>query len=186
MKRALLAALLLSGSVVPPPPAPVTPIAARLPDVTGANVAAVVYASPSITGSSRGGGSKPETAASSPAPTGGIGSVLIGGVISYVGPRFGPSYLALPFPRGTVAQVCGPLGCITRRSTDFGPDQRVHPNRIADVSASDFTAICGPLSIGLCRGSVELDPPVHPDDDAMRAEDGPKPTVPPTSTEAVQ
>jgi hypothetical protein len=105
-------------------------------------------------------------------PTGEVGTVLIGGTLSYVDAKYGPDYLALPFPRGTVAEICGPADCVTRRSTDYGPDQRVHPDRIADLSAADFVRVCGvPLSAGLCRGSVELEPSVSPDDDRMRDED---------------
>jgi hypothetical protein len=113
---------------------------------------------------------------------------LIGGTLSYVDPSYGPLYLALPFPRGTVAMVCGPADCVLRRSTDFGPDQRVHPDRIADLSASDFEIVCGftpaeRIAAGLCAGTVELEPPVDPADDRMRVEDGgPAFTLPPTDT----
>lgn len=87
--------------------------------------------------------------------------------------------------RGTVATICGAGGCVTRRSTDYGPDQRVHPNRIADLSAADFVFVCGlPLSAGLCKGTVEIEPPVHEADDRMRAEDQPRMTLPPTDLEA--
>lgn len=116
-----------------------------------------------------------------PQPTGAVGAALIGGVLSYVAPRYGPEYLALPFPRGTVAEICGPADCVLRRSTDFGPDQRVHPDRIADLSAADWQVVCGlPLSRGTCRGTVELEPPVDPSDDRMRQED--QATLPPTDT----
>jgi hypothetical protein len=117
-----------------------------------------------------------ETAAGAP-------TRLTAGKLSYVSARYGPEYLALPEPRGTVATVCGPADCVTRRSTDYGPDQRVHPDRIADLSAADFVRVCGvPLSAGLCDGTVELEPPVSPDDDRMRQEDA-GPTLPPTDSE---
>jgi hypothetical protein len=120
-----------------------------------------------------------------PQPTGEVGTALIGGTLSYVSPRFGPEYLALPFPQGTVATICA-VECVTRRSTDFGPDQRVHPNRIADLSAADFERVCGftpaeRVARGLCKGTVELEPPVDPRDDAMRDED----QLPATSTEGM-
>jgi hypothetical protein len=116
--------------------------------------------------------------------TSGIGTALMGGTLSYVDPSYGPLYLALPFPRGTVATVCGPADCVLRRSTDFGPDQRIHPDRIADLSARDWMVVCGqPLSAGLCAGTVELEPPIAPADDRMRIEDGgPVFTLPPTDT----
>lgn len=100
-----------------------------------------------------------------PAPTAAIGSAMTGtaasvtyeGTLSYVGARFGSRYLALPEKVGTRARICGPSACISRVSTDFGPDQRVHPDRIADLSAHDFLLVCGvPLSFGLCPGTVTL------------------------------
>ena len=79
------------------------------------------------------------------------------GSIAWAAPKYGPLYLALPEPRGTVARICGPADCVTRTSTDYGPDQRIYPDRIADVSARDFPAICGvPLSFGRCPGSVTI------------------------------
>ncbi len=108
----------------------------------------------------------PATESGAPQPTSVVGSALTGtpndvtwqGTISYVSASYGPRYLALPLPRGTVARICGPAACLTRTSTDYGPDQRVHPDRIADVSAADFETLSGvPLSFGLFPGSVTIE-----------------------------
>lgn len=79
------------------------------------------------------------------------------GTLSFVDRSYGPLYLAIPEPRGTIATICGPAACVTRASTDYGPDQRVHPDRIADLSAVDFETVCGvSTSFGLCPGSVTI------------------------------
>ena len=103
----------------------------------------------------------------SPAPSGEVApggqftgtpaDVTYSGTIAYADESYGALYLALPEPRGTLATICGPRDCITRTSTDYGPDQRVHPDRIADVSSVDFEAICGELRFGTCPGSVTIE-----------------------------
>lgn len=82
------------------------------------------------------------------------------GIISHMGDTPVPrSYLALPCKRGNVrcdlfVNLCGPADCVRMRQTDYGPSQRVHPNRIADVHPAVFERICGvPASFGLCQGS---------------------------------
>ena len=57
-------------------------------------------------------------------------------------------------PRGTVIRVCGPLGCWSGRSVGYGPAVRTH--RVADLSRSVFSRICGDPSAGLCRVSIEV------------------------------
>ena len=80
------------------------------------------------------------------------------GKASWVRASLGSRYLALREPRGTVATVCGAGGCVTRVVTDFGPSKRVHPDRVADLSAADFVKVCGePLSVGTCPVTVTLD-----------------------------
>ncbi len=87
----------------------------------------------------------------------GAPAVTSAGSLAYADPGFGRWYLALPEPIGTVAVVCGPAACVTRTSTDYGPDQRKHPERIADLSARDFSRVCGvPLSFGLCPGTYTI------------------------------
>jgi len=60
---------------------------------------------------------------------------------------YGPGYrgyLALPEGGGILVEVCGPAGCILRRSNDAGPSlsgQRA--GRIIDLDVNDFEAICG-------------------------------------------
>jgi hypothetical protein len=56
-------------------------------------------------------------------------------------------------PRGTVIRVCGPLGCWSGRSVGYGPAVRTH--RVADLSRSVFSRICGDPSAGLCRVSID-------------------------------
>ena len=86
------------------------------------------------------------------------------GVISHMGSGYPDSYLALPIGRGHTVRLCGPAACRTMTSNDVGPDQRVHPDRIADVSARVFEELCGvPASAGLCRGSWTLVDDALPD-----------------------
>ncbi len=47
---------------------------------------------------------------------------------------------AMRLPRGTIARICGPGGCILRIVTDYGPQK---PGRIVDMYRPDFFAICG-------------------------------------------
>lgn len=76
------------------------------------------------------------------------------GIASWVG-GYGRDYLALPWGRGIRATICGPGGCWTGISTDVGPDQRVHPDRVADLSPEVFELVCGvPRSYGLCPVTV--------------------------------
>ena len=92
------------------------------------------------------------------------------GKISHMGPGFPNSYLALPIGRGYTVRLCGPASCRTMTSNDVGPNQSVHPDRIADVSVGVFEALCGvPASAGLCQGSWTIV------DDGL--------TLPPTDTE---
>lgn len=90
--------------------------------------------------------------------TGTASDVTYQGTIAFADRKFGPLYLAIPEPRGTWATVCGPAGCVERRSTDVGPDLAMQrAGRIADVSFADFTTVCGvPHRIGLCPGSVTI------------------------------
>jgi len=47
------------------------------------------------------------------------------------------------------------LACITRTVNDYGPSAKAFPERIVDLSARDFTRVCGPLSMGVCRVTVQ-------------------------------
>jgi hypothetical protein len=112
------------------------------------------------------------------------------GTWAYAERSYGPGYLAIPEGRGWYVIVCGPLGCLDRVSTDAGPElwlQKPPHSRIGDLAAVMFEEVCGPLSAGLCDGSYTVtgradqhpeDPPEHPDDTRMRAEDfGPLPAT---------
>lgn len=93
-----------------------------------------------------------------PRPTVGIGSSLEEGTASYVRDSLGRYYLALPVGPGHRVQICGAGGCVTRTSSDKGPDQRVFPERIADLSRIDFEDVCGlsPARLyGTCPVTVE-------------------------------
>ncbi|HEV8490400.1 MAG TPA: hypothetical protein VGQ58_11495 [Candidatus Limnocylindrales bacterium] len=50
---------------------------------------------------------------------------------------------AMRLPRGTLVVICGKGGCIERTVTDYGPNETVHPERVADLYRPDFFAICG-------------------------------------------
>jgi hypothetical protein len=41
--------------------------------------------------------------------------------------------------------------------TDWGPDFRLHPDRVVDLMPSDFARVCGcPVRIGLTEVTVEI------------------------------
>lgn len=97
---------------------------------------------------------------SAPADSGGVGAAIVSGHASFVGARYGARYLALPHvPHGTRVRITGPGGRVVRSSTDVGPDQSVFPDRVADLSYSDFELVCGPRAhergLGTCRVTVE-------------------------------
>lgn len=81
-----------------------------------------------------------------------------GGIASFVDPVFGPRYLALPEGPGHRVRICGPAGCVTRISTDAGPDLAMQrEGRIADLSFADFRRVCGcyPWAVGLVEIMLE-------------------------------
>jgi len=89
------------------------------------------------------------------------------GTASFVGPSYGSRYLALPGGPGIRVTICGPAACVTRVSTDAGPDLAMQrAGRIADLSYADFATVCGcrPNVVGLVQvtvdyGRAELTPP---------------------------
>jgi hypothetical protein len=89
----------------------------------------------------------------------GIGTAR--GTASHVGTQFGDDYLAIPEHRwgqpGLLVEVCGAAACVTRRSTDAGPDLAMQrAGRIVDLNAWDFERVCGcDASMGLTRVTVE-------------------------------
>ena len=99
------------------------------------------------------------------------------GVISHMGPGYGADYLALPCktPANThcrlTVELCGPARCRVMTQSDYGPSQRIHPDRIADVSEATFEYLCGcDSSRGVMRGSWRVVDPA------------PRLTLPPTDT----
>ncbi len=100
---------------------------------------------------------------SSPATEGGVAwhgssvSDQTRGIASYVAPRYGRWYLALPGGPDIHVRICG-AGCIERVSTDAGPDRAMQrAGRIADLSWWDWQTVCGlDPSRGLCPVSVEV------------------------------
>lgn len=88
------------------------------------------------------------------APTVQAAPTSMRGVISHMGSGFPDRYLALPVKPFLTVELCGPADCVILAQNDYGPDQRVHPDRIADVSAAMFERLCGcPSSAGVMRGS---------------------------------
>lgn len=80
------------------------------------------------------------------------------GTASFVDPSFGPTYLALPQGPGFTVRICGDAGCVTRTSTDAGPDLAMQrAGRVADLSYRDFAIVCGcdPYVRGLTKVTVE-------------------------------
>jgi len=51
--------------------------------------------------------------------------------------------------RGTRVTVCGPAGCAVTILGDW-----MRADRLVDLDVSVFPAVCGPLSLGLCRAEV--------------------------------
>ena len=111
---------------------------------------------------------QPEVAAQGGAPH------LIAGTASHVGTQFGRHYLALPEHRwgrpGIRVTICG-VACVTRTSTDAGPDLAMQrAGRVADLNWYDFAIACGVEAgepdPGLCAVTV--------------AYLGPQMTLPPT------
>ncbi len=88
------------------------------------------------------------------APTGQIAAPLVGGIVGYAAPSYGPAYLAMRLPRGTHVHICGPAGCAYAVVSDFGPVARLH--RLADLSWADFGRVCGAHRQGLCRAQATL------------------------------
>lgn len=78
----------------------------------------------------------------------------IHGRASWVRASLGTAYMAARMPRGTRLTVCGPLGCFTARTTDYGPSSRIRPLRVVDLSAAYFRRVCGALSMGTCPVTV--------------------------------
>lgn len=112
----------------------------------------------------------------------GTGAASRSGDISHMGDTPVPrNYLAIPCRTkanvicGLTVRLCGPADCVTLRQTDYGPSQRIHPDRIADVHPRMFERLCGlDASRGLCSGSwvsVRVDG------------DGPRATLPATDME---
>ena len=90
------------------------------------------------------------------------------GKASWVRPSLGSEYLAMRIAKGTRVRICGALGCVRRTVNDYGPSKRIHPDRVADLSRSDFARICGhPETLGTCSVEVDLvsvDPTLPPTD----------------------
>lgn len=84
----------------------------------------------------------------------------LNGIVGYATRAYGPEYLAMRLPRGTIVHVCGPAGCVTATVNDYGPSRRLHPDRIADLSWVDFGRVCGSHAQGLCpaRATVVTGP----------------------------
>ena len=102
-------------------------------------------------------------------------STLKSGTASHVGRQFGPRYLALPEHRwgrpGILVRICGPAACITRRSTDAGPDKAMQrAGRVADLSFRDFMRVAGVREgepdPGLVRVTVDYAPALLPPTDS--------------------
>jgi hypothetical protein len=79
------------------------------------------------------------------------------GTASFMAPKYGRYYLALPEGPGHRVTICGRAACVTRISTDAGPDLAMQrAGRVADVAFWDFATICGcdPWAKGLVRARV--------------------------------
>lgn len=106
------------------------------------------------------------------------------GTASHMSSAFGRHYLALPEHRwghpGLRVRICGAGGCITRVSTDAGPDKAMQrAGRIADLSLWDFEVVCGCSAFrGLTKVSI-----IYLSGNAPSGVVRPNPTLPPTDME---
>lgn len=106
--------------------------------------------------------SAPSSAGPSGAPPTADGHQLDGprsvvGIASWVAPRYGSTYLALPDGPGHRVRICGRAACVTRTSTDAGPARFLQrQGRVADLSHADFARVCGcsPELVGLTHVTV--------------------------------
>ena len=78
------------------------------------------------------------------------------GLASWMPPRYGSRYLALPQGPGHRVRICGKGGCLTMTSTDAGPSKAMQRRgRVVDIGVLAWERICGlPRSAGLCRVTV--------------------------------
>jgi hypothetical protein len=89
-------------------------------------------------------------------------SSIVKGKASFVGPSYGSRYLALPEGPGVTVTICHASRCVTRRSTDAGPDRAMQrAGRVADLSWADFRrlCLCDPYVVGLLRVTVDYGGP---------------------------
>lgn len=97
---------------------------------------------------------------------------LVHGIASYVGPRYGSRYLALPGGPGLRVRVCSASKCLMRTSTDAGPALFLQrQGRVADLSRADFRTLCGcrPELVGLIHVTVAYAAPKLPETDTAIA-----------------
>lgn len=161
IRRALALAVVLAAAIVPAPadgtaaPVPAPLADERFVDVALGPLEAVVPVAPSPS----------ETARSAvAAPTAVSGATLawprlhLGetGTVSTYGPGY-RGYLALPYPWGAGwrVTVCGPGGCVTAVSNDYGPVRELR--RLVDLDVPTFERVCGvPWRFGLCTATVTV------------------------------
>ncbi|HEY6058590.1 MAG TPA: hypothetical protein VIV06_11190 [Candidatus Limnocylindrales bacterium] len=87
-----------------------------------------------------------------PAPVAGE-TIVLHGIASW----YDNGTTAMRWTRGAHVRICGPGGCVLRRVTDYGPDGRLHPERVVDLMPVDFVAVCGcSPRIGLTTVTVEI------------------------------
>ena len=97
----------------------------------------------------------PTASMTGPTNLGGIGSRLVGAASWFASPigvsAAGPALRAALGPswRGTRVRVTGPAGSAWTVLGDW-----MRADRLIDLDVSIFPAVCGPLSLGLCRAEV--------------------------------
>jgi hypothetical protein len=101
------------------------------------------------------------------APAGGIDSPLTArhGKAGYAVRSLGLHYLAIPEGPGVRVSICHEDRCITRVSTDAGPDKAMQRSgRVADVAIVDFRYLCrcDPAVVGLIDVTILYGAPSLP------------------------
>jgi hypothetical protein len=146
-------------------PEPTTSMASPAPGTSARALSGAPHVAPTATpvitasGGPPSGGAPPTTVTIPPAcwpgPCDANWLVRTGDASTY-GPGW-DGWTAIPEGPGYRIRVCGPADCAELLTTDAGPDQRIHPDRVVDLDVPTFEDVCGvPWRMGTCPVSVTI------------------------------